>query len=119
MAISLRVSTLSCANIDNRSLSQSKVTSAGWPVNFTVSPNHVWDSFILLSLLEDAVDREEALTVSHTGAQHTRFMELVQACNQRMCIEGQPEISHFCNRCTRWYYGPDGQGKRARDPLVL
>jgi hypothetical protein len=109
-----RVSASSCANIYNRSLSQLKVCPPGWPVSFAVSPEHVWDAFILHSLLEDAMDREEFLVVTHSGAQHIRFTELVQARNQRMRFEGQPEISHFCNRCTRWYYGPDGQGKPSR-----
>lgn len=64
-------------------------------MSFVVSPEHIWDAFIIHSLLEDAVDREEFLVVTHSGAQHVRFTELVQALNQRMRIEGQPEISHF------------------------
>ena len=76
-----------------------------------VSPDHVWDAFLLHSLLEDVLDREEFLVVTHTGDQHSCFTELVQACNHRMRINGQPEISYFCNRCTQWYHGPDGQGR--------
>ncbi|KAG9317734.1 hypothetical protein JVU11DRAFT_1951 [Chiua virens] len=113
------VSASSCANIYNRSLSRSKVPPPGWPIGFTVSSDHVWDAFVLHSLLEDASECEELLVVSHTGAQHSRFTELVQARNQHMRIEGQPEISHFCNRCTWWYYGPDGQGESALNPFHL
>ena len=73
----LRVSALSCANIYNHSLSQSKVRPPGWPVSFVVSPEHVWDVFIIHSLLEDAVDHKEFLVVTHSGAQHVRFTELI------------------------------------------
>jgi hypothetical protein len=92
-----RVSASSCANIYNCSFLQSKVCPPGWPVSFAVSPEHVWDAFILRSLLEDAMDHKEFLVVTHSGTQHIRFTELVQAHNQRMRLEGQPEISHFCN----------------------
>ncbi|KAG9314694.1 hypothetical protein JVU11DRAFT_5501 [Chiua virens] len=105
------VSASSCANIYNRSLVQSKSPPPEWPIGFAISSDHVWDAFILYSLLEDTVDRNEFLVVNHTGAQHARFTELVRARNERMRIDGQPEISHFCSKCTRWYYGSDGQGR--------
>ncbi|KAI9568614.1 hypothetical protein HD554DRAFT_2022001 [Boletus coccyginus] len=86
MAISLRVSALSCANSYNHSLLQLKVAPPGWPANFTVSSDYVWDSFILLSLLENTLDCGEVLTISHTGIQHTHFTKLIQARNLTFCF---------------------------------
>lgn len=66
-------------------------------VRFTVSPNHVWDACLLLSLLQDNLDCEEFLVVGHTGAQHMRFIELVQDRNHRMrtTVPGALEAEHI------------------------
>ena len=99
-----------CANFYNTAMTQSKEPPPGWLFGFTLSSDHVWSAFSLLCLLQDAVEREEHLVVKHTGDQKDRFVDLVQACNQRIRIEGQPEVTHFCDKCTRWYLNSDGQG---------
>lgn len=82
-----------------------------WSFGFSLSSEHVWSAFLLYCLLEDAMERQEYLVVAHTGDHKDRFTELVQARNQRIRIEGQPELTHFCDKCTRWFYGPDGKGE--------
>ena len=57
------------------------------------------------------MERQEYLVVTHTGDQKDRFKDLIRTRNQRMQIEGQPELTHFCDRCTRWFYGLDGKRK--------
>ena len=91
-------------------MTQSKEPPPGWLFGFALSSDHVWSAFSLLCLLQDAVKREEHLVVKHTGNQKDCFVDLVQACNQRIRIEGQPEVTHFCDKCTRWYPNSDGQG---------
>lgn len=83
----------------------------GWPFGFSLSSDHVWSGFLLFCLLEDAVEREEYLVVKHTGEHKDRFNDLVQARNQRVRIAGQPEVTHFCDKCTRWYFDSDGKRK--------
>jgi len=84
-----------------------------WLFGFMLSSEHVWLAFYLYCLLEDVMEQHEYLVVKHTGDQKDHFSELVQVRNQRMRIEGQPEIMHFCDKCTRWFYGPDGRGEYA------
>ncbi|KAF8547820.1 hypothetical protein OG21DRAFT_1599609 [Imleria badia] len=112
------VSATSCARVYNQSLSQSKDPPATWLVGLKLASEHVWDAFLLYCLLEDALGHEELLIVPHTGTQHDRFMEAVQARNQRMRVEGQPEITHYCNRCTRWYYGSNGKVNQKTSAVV-
>ena len=104
------MSATSCAHVYNQSLSQSKDPPATWLIGFKLSLEHVWDAFLIYCLLEDALARKEVLVVPHTGTQHDRFTEAVQARNQHVRVEGQPEITRYCNHCTRWYHGSDGKG---------
>lgn len=106
-----RTSATACANFYNTSIAKSNEPPPGWAFGFSLSTEHVWLAFLLYCLLEDATERQEYLVVTHSGDQKDRFSELVQARNQRMRIEGQPELTHFCDKCTRWFYSPDGSGE--------
>ncbi|KAF8445913.1 hypothetical protein L210DRAFT_3392409 [Boletus edulis BED1] len=101
-------SATSCADFYNVSMAKGNEPPPDWSFGFMLSSEHVWSGFYLHCLLEDAVERHECLIMNHTGDQKDRFNELVQARNQRMRIEGQPEITHFCDKCTRWFRGPNG-----------
>lgn len=92
-------------------MTQSNEPPSHWAFKFTLSSEHVWSAFQLYCLLEDAMERQEYLVVKHSGDQKDRFLDLVQARNQRMRIDGQPEVTHFCDKCTRWFYGADGKSK--------
>ena len=91
-------------------MTQSKEPPPGWLFSFTLLSDHMWPAFSLLCLLQDAVEREEHLVVKHTGDQKDHFVDLVQARNQCIRIKGQPEVTHFCNKCMHWYLNSDGQG---------
>ena len=70
---------------------------------------HVWDGFVLLSLLEDCAKRDERLNVPHDGEQRDRFTAAMLARNTRIQLYGQPDSRHYCNGCTRFYQGLPGQ----------
>lgn len=106
-----RTSAMSCADFYNTSMAKGNKSPPDWLFGFTLSSEHVWSAFYLYCLLEDAKEWHEYPIVKHTGDQKDRFNELVQLHNQCMCIKGQPEITHFCDKCTRWFHGPDHQGK--------
>jgi hypothetical protein len=64
-----RTSATNCAHLYNLLLSQNKVPPEGWAFGFMLTTDHVWDSFVILSSLEDCEHRHEQFVVPHTGAQ--------------------------------------------------
>ena len=106
-----RTSATACAHFYNTSMTQSNEPPSHWAFKFTLSSEHVWSAFQLYCLLEDVMERQEYLVVKHSGDQKDRFLDLVQARNQCMRIDGQPEVTHFCDKCTRWFSGADGKSK--------
>lgn len=83
---------------------------AGWPWGFKLTTEHVWDGFVVLSLLRDREGRQLCLEVPHTGLQKDRFKAAMRERNLRFVQDGQPEINHWCRKCTRIYRerNPDG-----------
>ena len=112
------MSATACASFYNTVIAHSKEPPPYWAFGFTLSSDHVWLAFLLLCLLEDTVECEEYLVVKHTGDQKDRFTDLVQARNQCMRIDGQPELTHFCDKCTRWYPNTDGEGVYMLAPMT-
>lgn len=102
-------STTTCANFYNTAISQSKEPLPEWLYGFSLSSDHVWSAFLLFCLLDDVIEHEEYVIIKHTGDQKNHFVDLVQACNQCWWTEGQPELTHFCDQCTRWYLNGDGK----------
>ena len=74
-----------------------------------LTTEHVWDAFILLSLLEDHRERNMVLTLPHTGKQKDRFTKEMADRNGCIIRKGQPEIAHYCAKCMRTYRGPGGE----------
>ncbi|KAF8436849.1 hypothetical protein L210DRAFT_869872, partial [Boletus edulis BED1] len=105
------MSITACAQFYNTAMFQSNEPPLGWPFGFSLSLEHVWSAFLLYCLLKDAVEREEYLIITHTGDHKDHFNDLVQAQNQHIHIEGQPEVMHFCDKCTCWYINSNGKGE--------
>lgn len=83
---------------------------ADWPFAFKLQTPHVWDGFVLLSLLEDREKGDSGpLVVPHAGDQSDRFKLVMQERNQRIRLFGQPEVPHKCDKCTR-YFDKRGEG---------
>ncbi|KAF8867685.1 hypothetical protein BD779DRAFT_1408333, partial [Infundibulicybe gibba] len=66
------------ARIYNTCLSHPENKPSGWPFDFKLRSEHVWDGFIILSLLEDFDRWDDILMVPHTGDQKDRFTFAMQ-----------------------------------------
>ncbi|TFK45431.1 hypothetical protein OE88DRAFT_1721508 [Heliocybe sulcata] len=80
----------------------------GWRFSFSLCTEHVWDGFLILSLLEDYTRRDELLRVPHTGDQKDRYLDAVRERNLRFCRSGQPEWAHYCEKCMAFSKDEDG-----------
>lgn len=83
---------------------------AGWQYGFKLTTDHVWDAWAIFCLLEDQQARHVHLELPHTGAQKDRLQEAMQERNERIIRFGQPELPHYCNKCTRIYKKVDANG---------
>lgn len=80
-----------------------------WKLSNRLTPNHVWDGFIIYSLLQDRERRGFLLQVPHTGAQANRFKEAMEERNRYIILNGQPDaVRHACDKCMRVYKNNDG-----------
>jgi hypothetical protein len=62
-------------------------------------PCHVWDTFVLISLLHDHEACSWLLEVPHGGIQKDRFTTAMEERNLRIIHEGQDGIDHNCDTC--------------------
>jgi len=84
--------------------------SAGWQFGSKLRTEHVWDAFVLISLLRNHEARGHQLEVPHSGLQKDRFTAVMEECNLHIILEGQDEIDHACDSCTHTFEEvlPDG-----------
>jgi hypothetical protein len=76
---------------------------ANWGYKPSLNGRHVWDAFVILSLLQDCMRRSTHLIVPDGGSQSTRFTTASLERNERMRTEGQPQVEHSCSLCLRTY----------------
>jgi len=74
-----------------------------WQFSPEVTSDEVYDAFTILSLLEDCQLQRSTLVVPHGGLAKDRFTDAVRARNTRFRLCSQPELFHFCDKCTRFY----------------
>ena len=80
-----------------------------WGFSDRLMTQHIWDAFIILSLLEDSLSRSRYLKVPHTGAQTNRFKAAMEERNMWIILNGQPDaVQHACDRCMRIFSMPNG-----------
>jgi hypothetical protein len=103
-----RTSATNCARLYNLCF-KSESEFLGWPFSFMATTELVWDSFVLLSLLEDCQRHLATLILPHTGLQRDWFTAAIRERNVRfrLPVYGQPNIRHYCKKCVRFYN--DGQ----------
>jgi len=107
-----RVSATNCARTYELAQSRQEpedFVDQGWQFGSKLTTEHVWDAFVLLSLLEDHEERQTVLQLPHTGMQKDRFTTEMANRNERIIHEGQPEIAHYCDKCMRIYRGDGGE----------
>ncbi|KAG2028670.1 hypothetical protein BDR03DRAFT_1003872 [Suillus americanus] len=103
-------SATNCARIYNSAMAQDNRFPPGWKFSPMVTMDHVWDMFIIMSLLDDSRRRQQALVVPQNIEQALRFQHQMALRNQRMRAYGQPLARrHHCVKCTRLYKGPNDQ----------
>jgi len=104
-------SATNCAQIYNETSRQvqSGLPSVPWPFKLSVTSSQVLDAFTLLSLLEDSKSQNSTLVVPHKGSLDgaNRFTDVVRTRNERLRLCSQPELFHYCSKCTRFYPGND------------
>jgi len=116
-----RLSATNCAKVYDLSFSQRETRAledAGWQWGFKLTTEHVWDAFVILSLLRDRQGRQHHLVVPHTGLQKDRYKAAMQERNLRFVREGQPEVDHWCRKCTRIYREFDADGAELASKLL-
>ena len=101
-------SATNAAHIYHQSLAQLSPEQQGNP-SYQLRTEHVWNGFVINALLKDAARRQYVLQVSHTGNQKDRFTGAMRARNEHIRRSGQPEFTHYCTKCVRWFDRPDGQ----------
>lgn len=80
-----------------------------WDLGKKLTTEHVWDSFVILSLLEEHERKGEYLSVPHGGSQDARFKAAMDKRNKEYINEGLPDaVTHECDKCARVYTEPDG-----------
>ncbi|KAF8801527.1 hypothetical protein BYT27DRAFT_7114765 [Phlegmacium glaucopus] len=79
-----------------------------WSLSNRLTTNHVWDGFLIYSLLEDRERQAVPLDVPHNGTQAKRFKAAMQERNRYIVLNGQPDaVQHVCNRCMRVFQNED------------
>lgn len=92
------------------SLAKTSLKGTHWQFGSELTTEHVWDAFIIVSLLEDKLRARQRLCVPHTGAQKDRFREAMAARNKDIVLNGQPDaVGHVCDKCFRMYETEDGE----------
>jgi hypothetical protein len=109
--IPFRMSAANCAHSYQHSLSTKHELPPSWQFGSSLSHKHVYDGFVLLSLLQDHQARQSTLIVPHTGPQKDRFKTAMQERNAHIRLYGQPELRHRCNKCVHVYPAANGEGK--------
>jgi CxC6 like cysteine cluster associated with KDZ transposases len=89
----------------------------GWKFGTRLTTEHVWDAFVILSLLKDHQRRNVRLVVPHTGDQKDRFTSAMVLRNERIVLNGQDELTHSCDKCMRIYHNADGTMSKCQ-PII-
>ena len=96
-------SATNCARFYNTALSGNRKPPSDWHFGFILNSEQVWNGFMIMCLLEDHSGRQQRLIVPHGGLDKDRYKAAIQARNIRMRLYSQPELRHYCKRCTRFF----------------
>ncbi|PPQ84237.1 hypothetical protein CVT26_013001 [Gymnopilus dilepis] len=90
-----------CAAIYNEALAKPENQPKEWEFSFDLRPEHIWNAFSHLAILEHFEKEGDILTVPHGSEQKDRFSEVIRKRNKLFEDEGQPEWAHYCEKCVR------------------
>jgi len=94
-------SATNCARSYQYALAKGDGEPGDWKYGSLLKPSHIYDAFVIYSLLEFHQTRQSTLVVPHVGDQSYRLIEAMRARNAIIRLYGQPEIRHYCNKCIR------------------
>ena len=84
-----------------------------WQFVSRLATEHVWDAFVIFSLLDNKKRWHEQLRVLHTGEQADRFANAMDKHNKDFILNGQPDaVVHACNKCLCIYEFNGSEGER-------
>ncbi|KAJ7489705.1 hypothetical protein B0H11DRAFT_1860262 [Mycena galericulata] len=76
--------------------------AGGWQFGCILTTDHVWDAFIILTLLDYNQRKGTCLQVPQTGDQKDRFTAAMAARNAEVILQGQEDVvGHCCDKCMR------------------
>ncbi|KAJ7605847.1 hypothetical protein DFH06DRAFT_1348440 [Mycena polygramma] len=105
------VSATNCSRTYDMALSgqeEQDFAAGGWQFGCVLTTDHVWDGFVLLTLLDYHERNGTCLQVPHTGEQKDRFTAAMSARNVEVIVHGQDVVDHCCDKCMRPWTRPDG-----------
>ncbi|KAJ7227279.1 hypothetical protein GGX14DRAFT_629178 [Mycena pura] len=111
------VSATNCARIYDMALSEkqiSNISAGGWQFGTLLTTDHIWDAFIILTLLDLHERNGTRLQVPHTGDQKDRFTAAMEERNLYVNQHGQDEAGHFCKKCMQTWDEPDGSQRKCQ-----
>jgi hypothetical protein len=82
--------------------------STGWQFGSKLTTDHVWDTFLILLLLEDHLQHHSQLQVPQTGSQNNQFNDVMDNRNNQIVPNGQFEMPHYCHKCLCVFQMDDG-----------
>ncbi|KAJ6505310.1 hypothetical protein C8R45DRAFT_1091049 [Mycena sanguinolenta] len=102
-------SATNCAKLYDVALSDhANLETGGWQFGLKLTPNHIWDSFIIKTLLEDCDKNQKPLQVNHVDDQNIRFHAVMEERNQQIILLGQDEVPHYVHAHRTWVIACDG-----------
>jgi hypothetical protein len=107
----LSVSATNCSRVYDMALSgqeEQDFAAGSWQFGSLLTTDHVWDAFIILTLLDYHDRRNTCLQAPHTGDQKDRFTAAMTARNVEVIVSGQDVVDHCCDKCMREWTRPDG-----------
>ncbi|KAF7307966.1 hypothetical protein MKEN_01158100 [Mycena kentingensis (nom. inval.)] len=73
----------------------------GWQFGTRLTTEHVWDAFLVLTLLEHRLRTGTILAVPHGGDQEARFRDAMAELNSEVVNYGTNAVGHCCDKCLR------------------
>ena len=111
-----RFSATNCARAYDIALSrqqESDLALGGWQFCTTLTAEHIWDAFVIYTLLQDHCARDICMQVPHMGSQKDRFTELMKQRNDHVILYGQDKVLHTCDKCLHIVQHDDGTYRKS------
>ncbi|KAJ6601870.1 hypothetical protein DFH09DRAFT_1069421 [Mycena vulgaris] len=98
------VSTTNCSRVCDMALSgqeEHDFAVGGWQFSSLSTTDHVWDAFIILTLLDYRDRRDTCLQVLHSGDQKDRSAAAMAVRNVEVIVSRQDVVDHCWDKCMR------------------